>query len=147
MAKTTIPLSTRPWSNYTEADYTPEQWHAACLIHIHTGPPTSKAQCKLPIKEPSGIINRNGLFAAAAALAGARTPLKATPEQKNKAAAALLRVYSQIGQTPPHSLYVKHSVVGDFLEHYGVIARPEEDFALTILDSGVGALRYEDIFE
>jgi hypothetical protein len=97
-------VSEKPWSDYTKSDYTIEQWHAACLIHLHDGPPTSKSECKLPVKTPSGALNRNGVHAAAAALAGARSPLKAPPEQKTKAANALRRYYSQLGETPPDSL-------------------------------------------
>jgi len=97
-------VSEKPWSDYTESDYSIEQWHAACLVHLHDGPPTSKSQCKLPVKTPNGALNRNGVHAAAAALAGARSPLKAPPEQKAKAASALRRYYSQLGETPPDSL-------------------------------------------
>ena len=28
-------ISEKPWGDYTEADYTIEQWHRACLIHQH----------------------------------------------------------------------------------------------------------------
>jgi hypothetical protein len=115
-------VSEKPWSDYTESDYTIEQWHAACLIHLHNGPPTSKNQCKLPVKTPNGALNRNGVHAAAAALAGARSPLKAPPEQKAKAASALRRYYSQLGETPPDSL--KQSAldaIGEVLEHHGVL--------------------------
>lgn len=107
-------ISEKPWSDYTKADYTIEQWHAACLIHLHQGPPTSKDQCKLPIKTPNGALNRNGVHAATAALHGARTPLQAPPDQKAKAALALLRAYHQLGEKPPPSL------VHDNLEHHGV---------------------------
>jgi hypothetical protein len=115
-------ISEKPWSAYTKADYTIEQWHSACLIHLHSGPPTSKSECKLPVKTPGGALSRNGVHAAAAALAGARTPLQAPPEQKAKAARALRGYYSQLGEEPPPSL-VKHSafdVVEDILEHHGV---------------------------
>lgn len=111
-------ISERPWSAYTEADYSIEQWHAACLVHLHDGPPTSKSQCKLPVKTPNGALNRNGVHAAAAALAGARSPLKASPEQKAKAASALRRHYSQLGETPPDSL--AQSAIDTILEHHGV---------------------------
>ena len=112
-------ISEKPWSEYTKADYTNEQWHAACLIHLHDGPPTSKSQCKLPVKTPSGALNRNGVHAAAAALAGARTPLQAPPDQKAKAAAALRRYYSQLGEEPPDSLK-QSAIVEDILSHHGV---------------------------
>ncbi len=114
-------ISTQPWSNYTKADYTPEQWHNACLIHIHDGPPTSKSQCKLPVKTPTGTLNRNGVHAAAAALAGARGGVNAPSEEKAKAARALVRYYRELGDQAPASL-LKHSLNDefDFLEHYGV---------------------------
>jgi hypothetical protein len=114
-------ISEKPWSAYTEADYTIEQWHVACLVHLHDGPPTSKSQCKLPVKTPNGALNRNGVHAAAAALAGARSPLKASPEQKSKAAGALRRYYSQLGESPPESLAVhSDSIIEKILSHHGV---------------------------
>jgi hypothetical protein len=113
-------ISEKPWSDYTEADYTIEQWHAACLIHLHDGPPTSKSQCKLPVKTPNGALNRNGVHAAAAALAGARSPLKASSEQKAKAASALRRFYSQLDETPPDSLKQSSMLIEDVLTHVGV---------------------------
>jgi hypothetical protein len=112
-------ISEKPWSDYTEADYTIEQWHSACLVHLHTGPPTSKSQCKLPVKTPNGALNRNGVHAAAAALAGARSPLKAPPDQKAKAASALRRYYAQLGEQPPDSLK-QSAIVDDVLKHFGV---------------------------
>ena len=103
-------ISEEPWSNYTKADYSIEQWHAACLIHLHEEEATSKSQCKLPVKTPDGALNRNGVHAAAAALAGARGGLKGvSDDQKTKAAKALKRYYSQLEEDPPESL-----------EHHGV---------------------------
>jgi len=115
-------ISEKPWSDYTEADYSIEQWHAACLIHLHSGAPTSKSQCKLPVKTPNGALNRNGVHAAAAALAGARSPLKASSEQKTSAANALRRYYSQLGEKPPPSLSHQNEDFdwNEFLEHHGV---------------------------
>ncbi len=114
-------ISERPWSSYSESDYTLEQWHRACLVHMHAGPPTSKSQCKLPVRTPDGVLNRNGVHAAAAALAGARSPLKAPPDQMMKARSALRRCYAMLQEQPPDSL--KQSaieVVDDILEHFGV---------------------------
>ena len=97
-------ISNKPWSKFQESDYTLEQWHRACLIHQHEGEMTSKAQCKLPVREPDGTINRNGVHAAAAALAGARGGVKATPEEKRRAARALLRLYRELEEEPPESI-------------------------------------------
>src|SRR5580765_5794043 len=111
-------LSEKPWSDFTKADYTLEQWHAACLIHQHDGPPTSKDQCKLPVKTPNGAVSRNGVHAAAAALAGARTPINASADEKNKAAKTLIHYYRQMNETPPPSL-LQHSDIENLLEHHG----------------------------
>lgn len=52
------------------------------------------------------ILNRNGLIAAVAALAGARTEEgpNLTPEQNRKAARHLLRHYRELEMEPPESL-------------------------------------------
>ena len=98
-------ISEESWSNYTKADYSVEQWHAACLIHLHDEEATSKSQCKLPVKTPNGVLNRNGVHAAAAALAGARGGLKGvSDDQRKKAGNALKRYYAQLDEDPPESL-------------------------------------------
>jgi hypothetical protein len=98
-------ISEKAWSDFKKSDYTLEQWHAACLIHTHDGASTSKSECKLPVKTPDGTLNRNGVHAAAAALAGARGGLTGvSDDQKKKAAAALKRYYSQLDEDPPDSL-------------------------------------------
>jgi hypothetical protein len=115
-------ISEQAWSDFTKADYTIEQWHAACLIHIHDGEPTSKSQCKLPVKTPDGALNRNGVHAAAAALAGARGGLKGvSADQKKKAGNALKRYYAQLDETPPESLS-HHGVKG---QKWGVRKKEE----------------------
>jgi hypothetical protein len=120
--KSSIQIDETPWSHYKASDYTPAQWHNASLIHEHPpGVPTNKNQCKLPIKTPSGIVNRHGVFAAAAVLAGSRGGVQATSEQKTSAANALLRIYGQMGADPPASLKLaKHSALSKFLSHHGV---------------------------
>jgi len=112
-------ISEEPWSKFTSSDYSPEQWHAACLIHQHDGAPTSKGQCKLPVKTPNGTLNRAGVKAAAAALAGARGGVDASPEEKEKAARALRGYYKQLDEEPPESLTHKETFE-NFLSHFGV---------------------------
>lgn len=112
-------VSETPWSNWTKADYTLEQWHAACLIHIHDGVPTSKSQCKLPVKTPDGVLNRNGVHAAAAALAGARGGLKGvSDDQKVKAGNALKRYYAQLDEEAPESLAQTVKLGAQFIRHF-----------------------------
>lgn len=112
-------LSEKPWSDYTASDYSIEQWHNACLIHQHDGAPTSKSQCKLPVKTPNGAVNRNAIHSAAAALAGARGGVHASSEEKASAAKSLIRLYHQMDEEPPPSL-MRHSSVEEFIEHFGV---------------------------
>ncbi len=100
-----MPFSNKPWSDYQESDYSPEQWKAACLIHLGDSNPPVKDEHKLPVKEPSGTYNRNGIHAAAAVLAGARGGVDAPPDEKRKAAKKLLSLYKEMGDTPPDSLY------------------------------------------
>ncbi len=97
--------SDKPWSSFTEADYTPEQWRRACLIDTGEGDPASKSRYKLPVKEPSGALNRNGVHAVASVLAGGRGGVQASPEKKAAAARALVRIYrSDLKEDPPESL-------------------------------------------
>lgn len=115
-----VHISEKPWSDYSSSDYSIEQWHAACLIHQHEGAPTSKGQCKLPVKTPAGAVNRNGVHAAAAALAGARGGVNASPEQIASAKRAIRRLYSQLGESPPESMAQSNLIGQEFVEHYGI---------------------------
>lgn len=99
-----MPISNRPWGDVKESDYDVAQWHRACLIHLHDGAPTSKGECKLPVREPSGTLNRNGVHAAAAALAGARGGVDAPPDAKRAAARRLRSLYRELDEDPPGSL-------------------------------------------
>ncbi len=101
-----MPFSDRPWGSISESDYQDANtFCAACLIDLNPpGKDKVKSKCKLPIKEPSGAINRNAVHAAAAALAGARGGVQAPSEEKRKAARKLLRLYSEMNEEPPESL-------------------------------------------
>ncbi len=98
-------VSNTPWSQFSEADYSIEQWRKACLIDTGQGDVTAKSRYKLPVREPSGSVNRNGVHAAAGALAGSRGGLSASPEQKKAAAIKLVALYrSALGENPPDTL-------------------------------------------
>lgn len=97
-------VSDKPWSRFEENDYSLEQWYEACLIRPAKSEYTAKTQAKLPVREPDGTLNRNGVHAAAAALAGARGGVKASPNEKRKAARALIRLYRELGEEPPESI-------------------------------------------
>lgn len=99
-------FSSKPWGSISESDYaSPEAFCSASLIDMNeSGQAKSKGRCKLPIKEPGGAYNRNGIHAAAAALAGARGGVQAPAAAKRSAARALVRLYGQMDEQPPDSL-------------------------------------------
>ncbi len=101
-----VDISNKPWGNISDSDYKDtDAFCAACLIDQNpTGKEKAKALCKLPVREPGGMMNRNGVHAAAAALAGARGGVDAPPEEKRAAARKLIRMYSMMNETPPDSL-------------------------------------------
>lgn len=92
-------VSNTPWSDFTAADYDIDQWRRACLI----GPPEpsdNKGDYSLPVREPDGTLNRNGVHAAAARIG----QVKADPAARKAAARKLVRLYGQLGEDPPASL-------------------------------------------
>ena len=102
-------FSDRAWGSISEGDYADAgDFCAASLIDLNpSGQEKSKANCKLPVREPKamgGRVNRNALGAAAAALAGARGGVKAPTADKRKAARSLIRLYGEGKMEPPESL-------------------------------------------
>jgi len=99
-------VSDKPWGSISESDYKDaEQFCRACLIDLNEpGKPKVKEQCKLPVREPGGALNRNGVHAAAAALAGARGGVQAPLDEKRKAARKLLALYQELKEEPPESI-------------------------------------------
>jgi HK97 family phage prohead protease len=102
-----LTLSTKPWSDFSEADYTPAQYKAACLIW--DGPDTDKSSGSLPVKEPGGTVNKAALSAAAGRLG----QVKASPADKTAAAKALLSLYASAKMTAPGSLLAAARSVED----------------------------------
>ena len=98
-----VAISNKPWSQFSQTDYTPEQWRRACLIHVDPNS-DNKADHKLPVYEPDGTLNRNAVHQAAAVLAGARGGVDAPPAKKRAAARELIRLYRLLEEEPPESL-------------------------------------------
>lgn len=96
-------VSDRPWSTWSQSDYDNEQWKRATILDHETGD-TPKERYGLPVREPDGTLNRNGVHAAAARLAGAGGGVHAPTATKQAAASELLRLYRQIGDDPPESI-------------------------------------------
>jgi hypothetical protein len=102
-----MPISDKPWGSITEADYpSAAAFCAACLINLNTGPASdwTKGQCKLPVREPGGALNRNAVHAAAGVLAGARGGVDAPPEERRRAARRLLALYRELDEEAPDTV-------------------------------------------
>ncbi len=100
-------VSDKPWGNFTKADYTDEQYKKACL-YCDTDclkDSTSKQCCKLPVREPNGALNRNGVQAAYAAMRGARGGVKGlSSDDREKIMNKLRRLYREVGMDLPEAL-------------------------------------------
>jgi len=93
-------VSHKPWGRFSESDYTLEQLARASLIHMQE-PPKTKADCKLPIREPNGTLNANAIVAAAIRIHQTDAPM----EKKRKAARKLVSLYRNVlNREPPDSL-------------------------------------------
>jgi HK97 family phage prohead protease len=90
-------LSTKPWDP-KPADYTLPQWKAACLIW--DGPDDQVGSGSLPVLEPNGDANKNGMAAAA----GRLNQVDASPADKTAAAKKLLGLYASNKLKAPGSL-------------------------------------------
>ena len=92
-------VSDKPWSDFKESDYNDDQWYRACVLHKN-GSSKVKSDNGLPIREPSGTLNRNGVHAAASRF----NQVDAPAEAKSKAKAALRGAYKTLGEEVPDNL-------------------------------------------
>lgn len=89
-------ISEKSWDG-SASRFTEEEYHRSCLIHEHPDGEPSKSACKLPIREPNGDINKNGVHAAASRI----DQVDASEEEKSKAKSKLKSAYREIGEEPP----------------------------------------------
>lgn len=95
-------VSDKPWSQFTESDFTVAQLRRSALIVRGDG--STKEQMSLPVREPDGTLNRNAVHAAAGGR-GVAAVENITEAQRQKAARRLVRLYrGQLDETPPDSL-------------------------------------------
>ena len=92
-----------PWDG-SAARFSPAQWKASTLIDTGEGDSDAKSRYKLPVREPGGAVNVNAVHAAAAALAGGRGGVQASPAAKKSAARTLVSLYRQLKEAVPPSL-------------------------------------------
>lgn len=135
-------LSDHAW-NFPQSAYTPEQWRHACLIDTGEGDADSKDRYKLPVRDPDGTLNRNGVHAAAGRLDQVDG---ISDEQRTVAAKRLAAMYrDQLHEDPPpHLLEMAHerSTEGEAMavtDLTGVLARMQELINGIVRAFGVGA--------
>lgn len=92
-------VSDKPWSDFSQADYSDDQWYRATILH-RAGDSRTKSDNGLPIREPDGTLNRNGVHAAASRFSSTEGPADA----KAAAAAALRGAYDTLGEEPPEAI-------------------------------------------
>jgi len=99
-------VSNKPWGDVSAADYEDaDTFCSACLIDANPdGQDKTKSNCKLPVYDPGGALNRNAVHAAASALAGGRGGVQATPAQKKAAAKKLVKLYGVLNEDAPPSI-------------------------------------------
>jgi len=91
-------VSDAPW-DFSEADYTLDQYRRACLIDKGTG--NGKDRYALPVREPDGTLSRRGVHSAA----GRLNQVQVSATKKAAAAQALVALYrNELNETPPGHL-------------------------------------------
>jgi hypothetical protein len=96
-------VSDKPWSQFSDSDYTDAQYARACVLDRGMGAGTAKQRYSLPVREPDGTLNRGGVHAAAGG--HGVSAVHASPQAKKAAAVKLVGLYrSQLKEDPPPSL-------------------------------------------
>jgi HK97 family phage prohead protease len=122
-------VSDAPW-NFAESDYTPDQYARACLIDTGEGAPESKSRYLLPVREPSGELNRNGVHAAAERLDQTQG---VAADKKANAARRLITLYHEIGDGPPPHL---EAMAGEDAPHRSAVPETERLWISTFIKGG-----------
>lgn len=96
-------VTDRPWDG-SQSRFTIEQWRRSTLIDTEEGDADTFERYKLPVREPDGTVNRNGVHAAAGGRGLSRVE-GISAEKRQAAARALVRLYrEELDEDPPESL-------------------------------------------
>jgi uncharacterized protein len=94
-------VSDAPWQ-FSQSDYSPQQWREASLIDTEEGAAESRSRYKLRYKEPNGEVNRAGVHEATTLIYQLQG---VSAEKKAVAARTLASVYrNDLGEAPPDAL-------------------------------------------
>ena len=91
-------VTERPWDG-TASRFTDAQYERSCVYDLGGDGPV-KDRYSLPIREPSGALNRNAVHAAVGRLGS----IEGSDESLSAAKAALRSAYKQLGEDEPSSL-------------------------------------------
>jgi hypothetical protein len=116
-------FSDKPWSDFSQADYTPEQWKEAALIK---GEGDNKDAHHLPVKEPDGTYNTHAIAAASSRI----NQVDAPDEAKTAAAKKLMSLHGKMKKPVPPNV-LKVAGAGNREEELAA----ERDAALAKLDT------------
>ena len=87
--------SSAPWDG-SAGRFSIEQWRRSCCID-HGGDSSEKGNYSLPIREPDGTLNRNGVHNAAARI----NQVQCSSSAKAAGARKLAAAYRSMGEHPP----------------------------------------------
>ncbi len=95
-------ITHKPWNGSGARWPDAASFCKACLINENTGDSANwtKDKCHLPVHEPDGDINANGVHNAASRI----MQTKVSPAAKKAAARKLRGLYRQLKEDPPDSL-------------------------------------------
>lgn len=96
-------VSDKPWGDFSQADYSDQQWARAALVD-RGSEVQGKQRYSLPVREPDGTLNRNGVHAAAGSH-GIGAVKGIDDAQRRKVARQLVSLYkNELKEDPPESL-------------------------------------------
>jgi HK97 family phage prohead protease len=96
-----VKVSDAPWSIWTQSDFTLEQWRASCLLDTEEGASDRKERYRLPVREPNGTLNRNGIRAMAFKI---QTMEDLSDEQRSAMARKVVGLYRAMREDVPEYL-------------------------------------------
>src|SRR5262245_29850982 len=95
-------VSNRDWAQFSASDYSPAEWRAACLVDRGVGDPDHKGRYAVPVREPSGDVNRQAVLSAARL---GHEMVGLTDAQRQTAARRLVRIMREdLSLDPPDGL-------------------------------------------
>lgn len=99
-------FTNKPWDGSAARWPDAASYADSCLINLNTGPRSdwTKGNCKLPVREPNGDYNVNGIHNAASVLAGGMGGVSAPPAAKKAAAKKLVSLYGRMHADAPPAI-------------------------------------------